>query len=295
MTFQYYPADIKSNKPIGFVPLSEFIRATKSPKNNIIDVFKRISEAEKLNDLKLKAELKQNYLYYFTPCVIVNEYRRYSNISKFTGLAVLDFDHINNAGDFKEFLFNEYNFIISAWLSPSKKGIKALVSIPIVNTIEEFKEYFFGLASEMFIYNGFDGTGENCVLPLFQSYDPELLHRDNYSIWDIKGIKENSIPDIPINKPQIINTSDKHKEAVIKIINTAYDKIQTNGHPQSRAIAFAVGGYVSGGYIDEDEAIQYVYYKIENNSYLKKGIKGYKKTALTMIQKGQFSPIYFDW
>ena len=285
--FQYYPARVKSNKPIGFTTLDYFIKSTKHPKQSVIDIFNRIATAESEGDMKLKSELKQNNLFYFTPAVIVGGLRRYKNIQFFTGLMVLDFDHIDYAEELKKYLFNTYNFIIAAWLSPSKKGIKALVSIPIVVSVDEFKEYYYGICTEMENYEGFDESGQNCVLPLFQSYDSNLLQRNSFETWDIKGEKTNdfnkSIPPV-----QISPGSDK---SIIKLISSGFNNITDNGHPQLRGLCLAVGGYVSSGYINENEAINHINWNIENHNYLRKGVSGYKKTALWALNLGKNKPL----
>jgi len=289
--FQYYPSNVKSNKPLGFVSLEYFLKSTKKPKNNIIDIFDKIALAESNNDMKLKSELKQNNLFYFTPAVIINGYRRYANIYKFTGLLVLDFDHNKNSNELRDYLFNEYKFIIAAWLSPSKKGVKALVKIPIVKTTDEFKEYFFGLAVEMDKYDGFDGSCQNSVLPLFQSYDPDLLFREYATTWDVKGIKVNNFDTGEVIEPINIDVTENDTKHVVQIINSGMNNIFDNGHPQLRGLCIAVGGYIAAGYIDYYDAEKLIHNIIITHQYLKKGVKGYQLTASQMLKKGMEKPL----
>lgn len=294
MEFQYYPGKVTSNYPLGYISLEEFIQENKSPSDKLKEIFRKIREAETDGDEKVKANLKQNNLYYFTPCVHVDKWRRYENIICFTGLLVLDFDHIDNAVDFKEYLFHTYLVIVAAWLSPSRRGVKALVSIPIVYTVDQFKEYYFGIVAEMDQYRGFDGTGQNPVLPLFQSYDPDLLYRSNYTTWTEKGIK---LDELSLNQvktaPVKVEYSYHNKDRVVKAITKSVNKISDNGHPQLRSAAIVLGGYVASGYIDKSEAEQLINNLIEDNNYLKKGIPGYKKTAKWGIHAGQGHPLYF--
>jgi hypothetical protein len=225
----------------------------------------------------------------------LNEKRRgYENIIRFTGLLVLDFDHITNAPEFKEYLFASYGCIMAAWLSPSRKGVKALVSIPIVQTVKEFKEYYFGIALEMDQYNGFDDSGQNSVLPLFQSYDPDLLYRTDYTIWTQKGIRENAFDyesSVKVKvkaNPVKVDYSYKDRNRVIKITTSAINNITSSpGHTRLRSAAVVLGGFIASGYISEQEAQQLIFYLIENNQYMKKGIPGYKKTARWGIRQGQ--------
>jgi hypothetical protein len=294
ITFQVYHQPITNIRPEKYISLNQFLDYTKYPSKHIVKVFDQIADAEQTGNIKLKAKLKQTYLYYFTPCVQVYPIRNYDSIIYFNGLLVLDFDHIDNAEDFKQFLFNNYKSIIATWLSPSKHGVKCLVSIPKVSTIDKFKEYYFGIATEMEVYNGFDYSGQNAVLPLFQSYDPRLLFRDDFDTWTIKGIKLSDFTTAIEQQPPDNYISDKDKQTVIKIINTGFNNITDFGHPPLRSLCIAIGGYISAGYITETNALQIINKKIENHSYLKKGISGYKKTAYWAIMTGKRKPIYLS-
>lgn len=288
--FQYYPAYVNSTKPIGLVSLDDFVNSIKSPSEKIKDVFRQISEAETAGNMLLKSELKQNNLFYFTPCVLLDRYRRYTNIYEFNGISVMDFDHIDNAPEFKNFVFTNCPFIIAAFLSPSKKGVKFLVKIPVVSSTDEFKEYFYGLGQLFEKYRGWDGTPQNCVLPLFLSYDPDILYRHNATTWEKKGKTLNSFKEslAPVMK---IDTTDDEKRTILENCQKAFDKIMDNGHPQVIAAGVSLGGYVASGYLDQSEAEQFIFGLIRSNSYLSKGVEGYCKTARTAIQTGLKSQI----
>lgn len=287
--FQYYPNDINSSHPAGWVTIEQFIQANINPKPGVIKLFDAIQQASEAGDKDEKARLKEK-LYSFTPCVNVSVSRKYADITAFTGLMVLDFDKIDNALDFKEFLFNEYRFIYVCWISPSKKGVKALVQIPVVTSTDEFKSYYYGISEEMEQYNGFDSTGQNCVLPLFQSLDREMLVNPFPFKWMDKGYK---ISNFETAKPIPIEYSgEKRESTILKIINTGINKIIDNGHPQLRSACLAVGGYVATGYIDYQTALSEIYNRIDANNYLHKGIPGYKRTAKTFLDLGMTKPLY---
>lgn len=288
--FQYYPARVESNKPLGYVSLEYFLNAQKNPKPNTIKIFDAIARAELDGDMKLKSELKQKSLYYFTPCVTVKQYRRYKDIISFTGLLVLDFDHIDNADDFKKFIFNEYKFIVSCWLSPSKKGVKAFVNIPISKDVDEFKQYYHAATNIFDVYDGWDPSNKNAVLPLFQSYDKELLYRDQADQFTQKAIDPKALPPDPVKRSIPHNTQGKER-LIYKIAETGINKIGAPGHPQLRSICIALGGYVATGYINKMSILSHVDNLIELNSYLRKGTKGYQQTARWAIDEGMKTPI----
>jgi len=287
--FQYYSNSINCSEALGYVDLNSFLNSTKNPKPLTLELFNNIAICEVNGDMLTKAKLKES-LYSFTPCVNVQNFRRYRDILRFTGLAVLDFDHITNSEDFKNYLFENYDFIIASWLSPSKKGVKALVKIPVSKSVDEFKSYFYGLGEEMWQFNGFDGSGQNCVLPLFQSYDSKLLMRTDANVFNKKGYCSTEYIATNIT-PKPVKFETKYEVIIQKIIDTGFAKITTNGHPQLRALCVSIGGYVANNYIYFNDAINYINNKITNHNYLKKGVNGYQKTAKQAVKLGMNSPL----
>lgn len=286
MTFNFYPSDIRSSSPLGEITLDRFLFSIKHPKTYIENTFEMIRIADERGDAETKNNLKTS-LYSFTPCAFVVGSRKYSNIKNFTGLLALDFDHLETeyAKEFKEALFNEYKFVIAAWLSPSRHGVRALVKIPVVNSVSEFKEHFAALEKVLSIYRGWDHAPNNCILPMFLSYDHDLLQREDASTWT-----ERYSPPVPPPIQQYI-VQDKRNN-VEAIVLSALNKITDAGHPILRATSYALGGYCSAGYIQEDYAIQMIERMIRSNAYLSKKPEVYIKTAKTMIEKGKSQPLY---
>lgn len=285
--FNYYEADIKKSIPLGSVNLEYVLNAIKNPKKDIKHIFEQIQLAESIGDMATKQLLKTK-LYSFTPCVFVEGNRKYDNIKHFTGLLILDFDHMTNpeyAQEFKEYIFNQYNFIISTWLSASRHGVRAIVKIPICSTVQEFKHYFGAIENKLSCYNGFDKAPKNCILPMFISYDPTILIRFDASTFTEKFI--------PIEKPPVIQYVVTDKTNIIeKIILKKIDIIVNNGHPQLRAAAYLLGGYVGAGYIEHQTAQQIIINMINSNAYLSQKASVYIQTAKTMITKGINEPTY---
>ena len=287
--FNYYDADIKKPKPLGSITIEQFIRAIRNPKDSIKSVFEKIKIAEITGDMAQKAFLKQSH-YSFTPCIFIKGSRKYANIDYFTGLLVLDFDHLteNYASEFKYYLFQTYDFIIASWLSASKCGVRCLIKIPICSTVDEFKEYFNGLRHyHMGKYNGFDVAPQNCVLPLFLSYDPQILYRETAMEWSLKYTQTPNIP-----PRQHFKTDPCHDTKVLNIIQSLINRIADNGHPQLRKAAYSLGGYTGAGLIDYQSSIDFIEKAIDENNYLSQKSATYKKTAKTMIIKGMQNPLY---
>lgn len=284
--FQYYPANIKQSVPLGHCSLEYFVNAIRNPKTDTRAIFEAIRAAEEAGDMGLKSQLKTR-LYSFTPCAYVNGSRKYANITHWTGIAMLDWDHLDPqyCEEFKTAIFNEYPFIVSAWISASRHGVRAIVCIPVCYSVEEFKHYFNALEQEFSIYHGWDRATKNCILPLFMSYDPNILYRQNPTQWAKKYIP----PERPPVRQYIVNDQTSRVEAIMV---SAIRKITDNGHPQLRAAAYSLGGYVGAGYIDSDTAFAIISNLIRSNAYLSQKPDVYTRTAKTMIDKGSQTPLY---
>jgi hypothetical protein len=291
-SFFYYPADVTIPKPLGTVTLKQFLRANKSPSSDISGIFEQISAATNIGDMELKHKLKSK-LYYFTPCVQTDGNGRcYANITGFTGLMVLDFDKLDDAPAFKQFLFDAIPSIVAAYLSPSKKGCKFIVKIPVCKTTEEFKSYFYGMAYFLEKYEGFDPSTQNCILPLYLSIDPDLLYRDNAETWTKRGTKIDEFKPYVGEIEVLENVSEKDKSRVKTMLTRSMEKIVDSGHYIVRSTALCAGGYVASGYLTKEEAEDLLFGLIEDNSYLQKNVRGYKMTTKEMITKGMTSPLY---
>lgn len=288
ITFNYYEADIKRSTPLGSVTLDYLINAIRTPKKDIRNVFEQIRIAEECKDMATKQALKSK-LYSFTPCVYVNGPRKYANIQHWTGLLVLDFDHLETdvAVEFKEYLFNEYKCIITAWLSASRHGVRALVKIPVCTSVDEFKHYFAGIERHLNCYNGFDKAPKNCILPMFISYDDNILHRTDAQTWSTKHIE---IVPPPVKQYIVDDKTSVIEKIIAKRINTITD----TGHIILRATSYLLGGYVGANYIDYNDAIALINNLIDSQSYLSKKPDVYKATAKQMVDKGLNFPTYLQ-
>jgi hypothetical protein len=286
----YYGPDIKAVVPLGRITLQTFLERIRRPSLRMQYTLDRIREAADRGDEGTKAELKKR-LYFFTPAIDCT-YRNYQSITQFNGLAVLDFDKLPGryeATELKKELFHTNPEIIAAWLSTSRHGCRALLRIPVVQSVGEYKAYFHGFGHRANMFRGYDIAPQNPVLPLFFSDDSEILTR-----MDAKEWRQKYQPPPP-TRPQRIDLYDNVGEnaEVYEIVKRGIDRITDNGHPQLRACAYALGGYVKSGYLTESEAVSYIDNLIRYNAYLgtPKKVDGYIRTAKEMIIKGQSEPI----
>lgn len=310
--FSYFGTGATNMKPLKTVTLETFLYELIDDKNKVI--YEKIAKADADGDTKLKAKLKQSVTQVYTPCVVIGDYKPgiktysekdkwkektlwkdYAHIASFTGLLVVDFDHLKDynidANDLKHDLFEYSDCFVATWRSPSRNGVKGLISIPVSNSVSEFQEYFRAIEKDLGKIKGWDTTAKNPTLSLFQSYDPEPVIAKYYSTWTEKIKKPEPPPPQPFEIPPFGRT-DKEKEIVLKNIATMFRHITpANGHDPLRKLAKVVGGYVSGGYLDKQEAIQIVDYGIETHGYLRLKADTYKKTARTFIDYGISEPL----
>lgn len=285
--FSHYNGNIKDSRVMGTTNLYNMLCDIVNPDDKTVETLRKIrTTTDPTEKARLKTKLKG-----YTPCVICRKMRRYDDIESFSGLLALDFDKLDSAEyaiEFKEYLFNQYPYIYATWLSASGKGVRGIVKIPVCKTVDEYKAYYGGVEQELGVYTGFDIAPKNAVLPLFQSYDPNLLYRKEPTTFTRKYYEPEPVKQIRMP----ITANGKQHESVIKIITSAIDKIGDNGHPQLRGASVALGGYVGAGYIDYYDAVALIDELIDGNKYLKIKPGVYKKTARTMIKNGTKAPLY---
>lgn len=202
--------------------------------------------------------------------------REDGSITKHSGFFVLDFDDINVENK-KSQLSND-KYIYSAWVSPSGKGIKALVKCPA--EIENHEHYY-----EAFIdrYPELDTTSRNIARLCFESYDPDIYINYHSEVWNKKKSKQERV---------------KQKEAVKRhrnnrVMSVAVDMVRSSidGEKHNTLIKAAnlLGGYISVGQVDETEAVQILEQEIQQ-----KNVKDFdlaRKTIKDGIEHGKTRPI----
>ena len=292
VSFQFFPAKIWEATPLGELTLRQFLDVHKNPKQSTVDVIEQIKIAAKNNDLKLKDILKQNNLYSFVPSVELDgNGRGMVNIIGYNPIMMVEFDKIDHARELKERLFSNLKSVVAAWISPSGRGLKLLIRIPKPKSVEEYKQYYCGLAYYLSQYDGFDGVNFNIVLPLFLSYDRDILIRKDAEEWTQRGGK---IDAFDANAPIDFEVPEEIDEELEKEVETSIDflidRIEDNAHPQLLGIAFLVGGWSSANYIGEELAYDTLISAVERNTYMNKNLNGYKATAKQMFLKGLNHP-----
>jgi hypothetical protein len=146
--------------------------------------------------------------------------RNDNSLNQHSGLICLDFDGYPSNKEMlqeKERL-TKAKFTYSVFISPSGKGLKALIKIP--PTPELHKSYFQSL-QKYFDSDYFDTTSKNISRVCYESYDPLIYINETSSIWDkiedeeyTEVIKQVDLPTIPV--------TDENK--IVKILVKWWEK-----------------------------------------------------------------------
>lgn len=297
--FPYYRADILSpgsKVPVGHVELYKFLSSIKKPTPRYQEIFKQIQKAAEEGDKKKKDTLKQKFLFSVTPSVYSTTGRKLKTIEYFNPLMAVEFDNIDFAKELKEYLFHKMKCIVAAVISPSARGCKFLVRIPKPIDLEEYKEYFFGIATYLEKVKGFDPANVNAVLPFFMTWDADILVRrwEETTEWNIRGTKIDSEFDFKVFEGTFDReVTEEDTKEILRRVEGAFKKIEKEqtAHRSIVSLASWIGGIAGAGYLSTEEAYDIIADKISESDYCQKGLEGYKRTAKEMIEKGFTSPL----
>jgi hypothetical protein len=202
-------------------------------------------------------------------------YRNTAGLSEHSGLIILDFDKFEKTKDAIDFKLSLYEdaHIFATWISPSAKGVKALVKIP--KDAENHKEYFNALKN-YFNHSNWDDSGSDVSRFCFESYDPDLHINENSLIWDKIDLPE--VEDIGHQEVTIPIQSDN------LIINNLLKWFEKKYNPSERNKSlFKLASALNDFGINKSVAEQTLY-KFEQPDFNRKEINtilnsAYKKTA----------------
>lgn len=306
--FPYYSGYIRNPYVMGYISLSKFIEVHKNPDKKTVEIIEQISIASEQGNLKLKGKLKQR-LTAFTPSTFIalRDARKYKNIQAFTGLMQIDLDKIKTeqeAVDLKDHIFHQHEEIVCAYLSPSRRGVKALMRIKPPSmiggiysreyAIDKYKAMHKAVEREFEEYGYFDSATKNSILPLFLSYDKDIVSRslEECKVWTKEKWIDKEYENLNTTQTFKYDTDGSRNRATDLVIN-AIKGIVDNGHPQVRTASLILGSRVGAGYITRWEAEALMENLIKSNNYLQKNIRGYILTSKWGIKNGINNPKYY--
>ena len=246
--------NIKETSTPFFRPVDFILERIKSGASK--DLVKRIRTEQNKSQ---RNELKKNL-----PAICFSgtfNKRNDASIIQHSGLICLDFDGYESNKELltdKEKL-TKSNFIYSVFISPSGKGLKALVKIP--QDVDNHVNYFNSL--EIHFNNPhFDTTCKNLSRVCYESYDPLIYVNKNSSVWEEIKEKEYTEVNTRLDVPTIpITDENKIVEILVKWWTKKYPMVegQRNNNCYVLASAFndfginkSLAGYVLQNYRTAD-------------------------------------------
>lgn len=286
LTFQWFSKGIKTIKPSGYITLKQLIDSIISPKPEMIESFKLIQEAGTRGDKAEKDRLKAERLFFTTPSAIFDPIRNYESVKEFRPLAIFEYDDIEFASELRDYIFERRKDCIFAFNSPSGTGTKFIFLIEQPNSIQHYKELWFGIAHDLDKFINLDLSNERLTQPLYNSYDPNAKFRTDAVAFSARGYKTSAfVPFVgEIEIPEEVN--DEDVEQCFKLVGHLIDRISDSGHNQVVSTAFLASGISAFHGVDTNEMWDYLEDRIRDNNYLSKGVEGYLTTAKTMYNKG---------
>jgi hypothetical protein len=271
----------ESTKPVN-VNLLTWLTSPKYQKE--VEAIRLLTDKKQRDDLKAKLPT-------ITPSGIFSQ-RHEVGLIKHSALIQFDIDlksentFISNWDELKTEIF-KIRHVAYIGLSVSGKGYWGL--IPISNPAEH-KPHFKAI-ERMFGRFGIkiDTAPSNVASPRGYSYDPDALFRHDAVV--LKGmIKPEPITARKPPKDGNFRTNSNIEEILRQLIINAADGEK---HTILNKAAFLAGGYIAGGQIDEQLAIDLLTDEIQSKPNVK-DLKAAIKTIHRAVQNGKTKPILRD-
>jgi len=153
------------------------------------------------------------------------KHREIDGLLEHNGLAIMDFDKIDNLIETSSRLKND-NYIHALWISASGTGLKALIKIPVCQNDEDYKKYYESLLDK-YQFAQADNKTKDISRFCFDSYSPDLWINIKSEIYTTK---KEEIKDIFKDLPSIDYslTESEIIEKIEKWINTKESFIEGN-------------------------------------------------------------------
>ena len=198
-----------------------------------------------------------------------------------SGYIVLDFDHVDVEATKTALATDDY--IYACWVAPSGDGIKALVRI---TNPERHRDHFRALTAYLSRQHGLevDETGINESRACFESYDPDIIIKDDYKRFG-HFTTEHAEAQVP--------TNDAYSYTDYMKLNLAARMIRNAKDGEKWATlnkaAILCGGYIAAGRMEEEEVLRVLFREIEKRDI--DSDDHAKQTIISGIEKGKALPI----
>ena len=229
------------------IEFEKVIERIKNPNDSLVSKIESLRNTKDKNEsVKIKKTL---------PCILFSgEFtkRLDSAIEKHSGLAVVDFDHVDDVNVLKDKL-KLIPYVASAFVSPSGDGVKVVVRIPDV--IEEHRNNYDQVIDDLkrrldYLPDScFDKSSINESRICYASYDKDAYLNLSARVFE------------PKQKKQDVSFTDYRKiNIAVNMIRLAPEGMR---HATVIKAAKLIGGYIASGVVEESIAIQILMNEVE--------------------------------
>ena len=206
-----------------------------------------------------------------------------ANLKLHSGLCTIDVDNLPTPEVFKANVAT-FPFVYGAFISPNGNGLKVICRIP--QDKDKHKGHYLALCDKFGLDN-LDTTSQNIERLCFMSADADIyINTDAVEFTEYKAPKEyKTIANLSYKEPQYTDYNIINR--AVKMIANApdgkkYDTLLKAGN--------LMGGYIAGGYIQENEAVRILTDAISQRDIanIDTAIKGINAS----ISHGKSMPIY---
>ncbi len=199
-----------------------------------------------------------------------------------SGYIVLDFDDAADPAQLKKDLFT-HPFVKACWLSPSGTGVKCLVRVSPI--ISQHRGHFAALEK---LFQDIDASGKDEARICYESYDPDLLFRNDETIFEDYEVP-NEAPPRPGGREATGTDYAKLNQSVLMIRRS----VDGSKHETLLRAARLAGGYIASGAVVEDEAVRVLENEVRTNLGPGgvEGLPGAYKTIRDGLEYGKRVPI----
>jgi len=271
------------------------IKDTSQPFYRTVDVIlKRIREGDSKDLVKKirseKDKEKRNLIKQNLPAICFSgkfTKRNDHSLNEHSGLICLDFDGYKSNRSLlqeKERL-SKNKFVYSTFISPSGKGLKALVKIP---PNKDLHSSYFKSLEKYFKSSYFDTTSKNLSRVCYESYDPLIHINETSSLWD--KIEEQEYTEIlkQVDKPTIpVTDENKIVEILVKWWEKKYPMIEGERNHNVYILASAFNDFGVAQPLAE-----YILNNYESRNFTQLEIKRTIRSAYAHVQN--FGTKYYE-
>ena len=262
------------------------IKDTKNPKNiSASDLVKRfkvddrynIGKMQKLSERAYKEEKQKLPIATFGGTFAE---RKNSELKTASGLLTLDFDGLTNVEQTFNDLINDPT-CFACFRSPSGKGVKALVKIPVVKSDEEYKAYFAYYKKH---YPNLDDSGKDIARACFFCYDPYLYLREDCDTAPVQTVKKKK----DTRQQKQVNHSSNDYKLLSRCCDLIRGAKEHDKHNTILKAARLAGGFVAIGVMQYEEAERILLQEADN---IREDWNDNRRVIEDGLKNGMLSPV----